>query len=228
MNGKRGTLARIWIVVEALFLAFVLYAFVDTVILAMRMGRSVNFQFVATALATFVPGAFLVKGYLAYGQGSDEGKRTVLACAAATAVIFGLSLVPRLQTLLFGVSSIPAFQSLFIRQFELLFGLQGSGRIFLLDLVVQAVFPLVLLALCEGVSFLGDGAPRNLGSALLRVAGSVAVVWVAYAITEWLIRSDTFGHSWIIVGFIPIPGQIMLILPAIAAIGGITFIWTKR
>lgn len=228
MEGKRNRLARIWFVIEALYLALALYAFLDTVILAFRMGRGVNFQFVVTALATFVPGVFLAKGYLAYAQGRDEGKRTILACAAATAVIFGLSLVPRLNTLLFGVSEIPAFQSLYIRQLDLAFGLRGSGRIFLFDLVMQAGLPLLLLVLCEGKGFAGDGTPRDFGSALLRVAGSVAVVWVAYAITNWLIRSDTFGHSWIIVGFFPIPGQIMLILPPIAAIGAIVFIWTKR
>jgi len=228
MEGKRNRLARIWLVIEALFLALALYAFIDMAILAMRMGRIVNFQFVTTALATLVPGVFLARGYLTYAQGRDKGRRTILACAAATAVIFGLTLVPRLQTLLFGISNIPAFQTLRIRQLEMLFGIQGSGRIFLLDLVIQAGLPLLLLVLCEGTSFMGDGAPRSIGSALLRVAGSVLVVWAAYAITEWLIRSDTFGHSWIIVGFIPIPGQIMLILPLIAAIGAITFIWTKR
>ena len=228
MEGKRSTLARIWFVIEALFLVFALYAFVDTVILAVRMGRFVNFQFVVTALATIVPGALLARGYLGYAQGRDEGRRAVLSCAAATAVIFGLSLVPRLNMLLFGVSDIPGFQSLYIRQLDLLFGLQGSGRIFLLDLIVQAGLPLLLLALCEGKGFVGNGAPRDMGSALLRVAGSVFAVWAAYGVTDWLIRSDTFGHSWIIVGFIPIPGQIMLALPAIVAIGAIIALWTKR
>ncbi|MBR3312602.1 MAG: hypothetical protein IKG18_00540 [Atopobiaceae bacterium] len=228
MEVKRRNLARIWFVIEVLFLAFVLFAFVDTVILAIRMGRSVNFQFAVTALATIVPGVLLTRGYLSYAQGREEGRSTILACAAATAVIFGLSLVPRLNMLLFGVSELPGFQTLYIRQFDLLFGLRGSGRIFLLDLIVQAGLPLLLLALCEGKSFVGNGAPRDMGSALLRVAGSVFAVWAAYMVTDWLIRSDTFGHSWIIVGFIPIPGQIMLALPAIVALGAIITLWTKR
>ena len=228
MGGKRRTLTRIGLVIELLYLSVALYALVDTVALGVRMGRGVGFQFIATALATIVPGVFLVRGYLDYGRDRDKGKKAVLACVAATAVIFGLSLVPRLKTVLFGIGDIPAFQTLYIRLLDMMFGLQGSGRIFLINLIVQAIIPLVVLVCCEGGGFMGDGAPRDLGSGLLRVAGSVLIAWAAYAVTEWLIRSDVFGHSWIIVGFIPIPGQIMLICPAIAAVVAIVAIWSKR
>lgn len=227
MESRKKTAARIGLVFEALFLACVLIMLIDTLILALRMGHGVNLPFVTTSLALIVPGAFLVKGYSDYAQGSRAAGEKILACAAVTSVIFGLSLVPGCKTLLFGIGDIPAFQTLNIRFMQLAFGMRGTNYIFLIDFVVQAVLPLVLIALCKDDTLVHYFSPRNLIFALLRIAGSVLAVWAAFAVMNWLIRSDTFGHSWLIVGFIPIPGQIMLIFPFILAFGVIVVIWTK-
>ena len=226
MDGKRKTLSMVWLVIEALFLAFVLYLLADSLVLAMRMGRGLNLRFVITSLALVVPGAFLIKGYRSFASGKDDGS-AILACAGASAVVFGLSVIPGIKLFLFGLDDIPGMQTMNIRLMELMFGLHSTKRIFLFSLIMQTVFPIVLLLLTRQTNLLKNWKPRNYGFALVNVAVSILAVWADYAITRALIRADTFGHSWLIVGFVPIPGQIMLLLPSIVAFAVIVVIWSR-
>lgn len=238
MDGKRKVLSRIWLVVEALYLLAVLYLFGDTLALSLR-GLHISYQFFVVALAILIPGGILVKGYLDYAKGRVEGRNAILGCAAASAVLFGLRYVPGLNLRLLGVSEIPGLQALNLRLLYLTYGPSGPARIFVANLVVQAVLPVVLVVLCEGFSFASGPADKTaaaasggvtgpgLGRTLLRVAGTVAVIWAGYAATVGLARSRFFDHSWIIVGFVPIPGQIMLALPFFVALAAIIVIWTS-
>lgn len=227
MEAKQKRTATIGIAIEALVIVFLGYVMGDALFLAIRMGRGITFPLLTTALALFVPSVCLIKGYRAYAQGDMLGKNTILGCAAATAVILGISFVPGLKTLIFGVSAIPGLQSLRLRALDLLFGMHGSGLVFLLSFVAQGVVPTLVLLFGEGKQFLEGRTPRDFLSLVLRVAGSVLVSWASYAATVGLIKADTFAHSWLIVGFIPIPGQIMLLFPVILALAGIIVIWTR-
>ena len=232
MDQKTKVLSIIWLVIEAVFLALVLYLFGDMLIAIPRI-TMLSYTFYVAALALLIPGAVLAKSYLDYSQGKPDAKRRMLICAAISAVVFGLSLVPGVKTFLFGLHEIPALQRLQLRILNLRYGPGGASRIFVLDLVVQAVLPLALLALCEGRElFRGTNADSgtpvaNVGQALLRIIGTVAAVGIAFAITVALIRSGTFDHSWLIIGFVPIPGQVMLAIPAMFAFAIIVVLWSK-
>ena len=239
MDGKRKVLSRIWLVIEVLYLLAVLYLFGDTLVLVMR-GLHLSYTFFVVALAILIPGALLVKGYLDYGKGRPEGRNKIFGCAAASAVLFGLRYVPGLNLRLLGVSDIPGLQTLNLRILNLTFGPSGPARIFVANLIAQAVLPVVLVVLCEGFSFSASSADNSiagtsgsrvtgqgLGRTLLRVAGTVAAIWAGYAATVALAASRFFDHSWIIVGFVPIPGQILLALPMLVALAVIIVIWTR-
>ena len=61
----------------------------------------------------------------------------------------------------------------------------------------------------------------------LQILGTVACIWLGVQAMAAILRGGVFDNSWIIIGIIPIPGQIMAVFPMIIAIAVIIVIWTK-
>jgi hypothetical protein len=65
----------------------------------------------------------------------------------------------------------------------------------------------------------------TLGRYALNVVLSAGVMAIGIWLTVLLIRSEVFSNSVIVIGFIPIPGMVMVATPIIPAILGVLYIW---
>ena len=70
----------------------------------------------------------------------------------------------------------------------------------------------------------GDAALKNIGFAF----AVLGILGAGIALTVLLVSQKVFAHSAIIIGIVPIPGQIFYAAPIVASILAILFLFEKR
>ena len=202
MNRFRDNLYKVVIVIEILYLAFLLYP----VVTGVRMSDSAGPVIFCAILCWIGPGLYLIAGYSEYRR---------LGHVGFTWTAVGISAA------MYGASYVPGFM-------EAISCRPGPRFVFNTVLVMHVVVPVSLMMIFGLRRFLKSLTLRGVGIAIAKTILTVIVGLIGAVLTILLFRSGIFSNSVVIMGGVPFVGLIFAFSPAVLAGVAIVGIWNFK
>ncbi len=202
MNRFRDSLYRVAIVVEVLYLVFLLYP----VVTGIRMSDSAGPVILCAILGWIGPGLYLIAGYAEYRR---------LGKVGFTWTAVGISAA------MYGVSYLPGFM-------EAIRCRPDPRFVFNTVLIMHVLVPVSLMMVFGLRRFLKSLTIRGVGVAIAKTILTVIVGLIGAVLTILVFRSGIFSHSVVIMGGVPFAGLIFAFSPAALAGVAIVGIWNFK